>query len=158
VECLVLKARRFPQTPTLHALRGERYKYIRAQGVWDLDELCDLQEDPGETRNVILDPAHARRVAERDRRLTEWLDRSGRTRAPAPAGARPSFQPAQRKRSPAGRNPTGVDPEIIAARGGLGLFRRGTPRARPGELRPYGMRSFGALSALGIPRDVRPCP
>lgn len=69
--------RGYPQTPTLHALRGERYKFIRAQGVWDLDELYDLQEDPGETRNLILDPAHATRIADMDRRLTEWLDRSG---------------------------------------------------------------------------------
>ncbi len=31
--------RNYPMTPTLHALRGERYKYIHCQGVWDTDEL-----------------------------------------------------------------------------------------------------------------------
>ena len=34
--------RNFPQTPTMHALRGERYKYIRYHGLWDSDELFDL--------------------------------------------------------------------------------------------------------------------
>ena len=28
--------RNYPQTPTVHALRGERFKYIRYHGVWDL--------------------------------------------------------------------------------------------------------------------------
>jgi len=27
--------RNFPQTPTLHALRGSRYKYIHYHGIWD---------------------------------------------------------------------------------------------------------------------------
>lgn len=69
--------RQYPQTPTLHALRGERYKYIRSQGVWDLDELYDLREDPGETRNLILSAAHTSLVAEMDQRLTQLLDQGG---------------------------------------------------------------------------------
>jgi N-acetylglucosamine-6-sulfatase len=51
--------RNFPQTPTIHALRGDRYKFIRYQGLWDLDELYDLQEDPLESRNLILDSRYA---------------------------------------------------------------------------------------------------
>ena len=38
--------RNFPQTPTMHALRGERYKYIRYHGLWDTDELYDLAGRP----------------------------------------------------------------------------------------------------------------
>ena len=48
--------RNFPQTPTMHALRGARYKYIRYYGIWDTDELYDLSEDPLEMRNLMRDP------------------------------------------------------------------------------------------------------
>lgn len=50
--------RNYPQTPTIHALRGDRYKYIHYQGIWDTDELYDLQEDPQETTNLINSPKH----------------------------------------------------------------------------------------------------
>ncbi len=46
--------RNFPMTPTMHALRGDRYKYIHYYGIWDNDELYDLQEDPLETNNLIF--------------------------------------------------------------------------------------------------------
>lgn len=101
--------RQYPQTPTLHALRGERYKYIRSQGVWDLDELYDLQEDPHETRNLILDPAQAARVAEMDQRLTTLLDASGGLVVPL---QRVRGRP-QNLRSPAGSPPAGFPPELL---------------------------------------------
>jgi N-acetylglucosamine-6-sulfatase len=69
--------RGFPQTPTLHALRGERYKYIRSQGIWDIDELYDLESDPGETRNLIFSPEHAQVLADLDQRLIRLLESSG---------------------------------------------------------------------------------
>ena len=50
--------RNFPQTPTMHAVRGDRYKYIRYQGLWDIDEFYDLQVDPQETRNLIRSTQH----------------------------------------------------------------------------------------------------
>jgi hypothetical protein len=40
----------FPHTPTVFALRDARFKYITYHGVWDTDELYDLQEDPAERR------------------------------------------------------------------------------------------------------------
>ncbi len=52
----------FPQTPTQFALRGTRYKYVFTHGVWDVDMLFDLQEDPAESRNLIDDPAHQDRA------------------------------------------------------------------------------------------------
>lgn len=48
----------FPQTPTTHALRGDRYKYINYYGLWDINELYDLRNDPLETRNLINSPEH----------------------------------------------------------------------------------------------------
>lgn len=48
--------RTFPQTPTIHALREDRYKLIRYYGIWDVDEMYDLEKDPGETQNLIFQP------------------------------------------------------------------------------------------------------
>ena len=69
--------RNFPQTPTVHALRGDRYKYIRYHGLWDVDELFDLQEDPAESRNLIASPEHQEIVTEMNRRLFEILEETG---------------------------------------------------------------------------------
>jgi len=71
--------RNYPQTPTTHAVRGSRYKYIRYHGVWDTDELYDLQEDPRETTNLIHHPDHAERVADLNRRLFGLLRETGGT-------------------------------------------------------------------------------
>lgn len=49
----------YPMTPTHFALRGDRYKYITYYGVWDTDELFDLQSDPEEQNNLIHDLAFA---------------------------------------------------------------------------------------------------
>lgn len=48
----------YPQTPTQYAIRDGRWKYIRLHGVWDTDALYDLENDPGETNNLINDPEH----------------------------------------------------------------------------------------------------
>jgi N-acetylglucosamine-6-sulfatase len=48
----------YPHTPTMHAIRGDRYKYIRYHGLWDLNELYDMKEDPEELNNLILSPDH----------------------------------------------------------------------------------------------------
>ncbi|QDU94864.1 sulfatase family protein [Lignipirellula cremea] len=49
----------FPATPTLLAIRTERYKYVYHYGVWDSDALFDLQTDPIERHNLIDVPALA---------------------------------------------------------------------------------------------------
>jgi N-acetylglucosamine-6-sulfatase len=68
--------RNFPQTPTQHALRGDRYKFIRYQGIWDLDELYDLQEDPLESRNLIADPKYAPIIRQMRDRLFDLLEQT----------------------------------------------------------------------------------
>ena len=67
----------YPQTPTQFALRGDRYKYITYYGVWDTDELFDLQADPGEQKNLNHDPAFAKEKAEKQGRLYEMMDELG---------------------------------------------------------------------------------
>lgn len=69
--------RNFPHTPTIHALRGERFKYIRYHGLWDSDELYDLQADPLEMRNLIRDQAHQATVREMNARLFRVLEETG---------------------------------------------------------------------------------
>ena len=66
--------RNFPQTPTQHAIRGDRYKYIRYQGVWDIDELFDLQADPLEANNLIFAPGHEGIVEKLNKQLFEMLE------------------------------------------------------------------------------------
>ncbi|WP_391575338.1 sulfatase family protein [Aureliella helgolandensis] len=67
----------FPQTPTQFALRGERYKYITYYGLWDTDEFYDLQNDPGETQNLIYDPSLAATIKTYEAKLYEMLGEAG---------------------------------------------------------------------------------
>lgn len=66
--------RNFPQTPTTHALREQRYKYIRYHGIWDIDELYDLSADPLEAHNLIFAPGHEGIVERMNKRLFDILE------------------------------------------------------------------------------------
>lgn len=61
--------RNFPQTPTMHALRTDRYKYIHYHGIWDTDELYDLQEDPHEMNNLVNQKEHLPTVKKLNKEL-----------------------------------------------------------------------------------------
>lgn len=67
----------FPQSPTVFALRGDKFKYITYYGLWDTDELYDLENDPGETKNLIADPKYAQVVREMENKLYQMLDEAG---------------------------------------------------------------------------------
>jgi N-acetylglucosamine-6-sulfatase len=69
--------RNFPHTPTIHALRGDRYKYIHYQGVWDIDELYDIQADPEEAVNLITSAAHQTIVKDMNKELFDMLAQTG---------------------------------------------------------------------------------
>jgi len=68
--------RNFPQTPTIHALRTDRYKFIRYQGIWDCDELYDLMEDPLESRNLIYSEKHQGLIKQLRERLFDVLEQT----------------------------------------------------------------------------------
>ena len=69
--------RNYPHTPTMHAVRGERYKYIRYHGLWDINELYDLQADPDETKNLIFSKKHESVLKRLNTRLFDLLKNSG---------------------------------------------------------------------------------
>ncbi|MEW6128143.1 MAG: sulfatase [Acidobacteriota bacterium] len=66
--------RNFPHTPTMHALRTGRYKYIHYQGIWDSDELFDMQADPLETTNLINRSEHQGLIRQLNQQLFDLLD------------------------------------------------------------------------------------
>ena len=74
--------RNFPQTPTIHALRDERFKYIHCHGVWDIDELYDLDADPLESNNLIFAAEHQQTARAMNRRLFEILRDTGGLQIP----------------------------------------------------------------------------
>ena len=84
----------FPHTPTTLALRGDRYKFIYYPGVWDLQELYDLETDPKERHNLIDAPEQQERIGQMRRRLWDLLEASGGMSIPIRRG---SFQANQRK-------------------------------------------------------------
>lgn len=69
--------RPFPQTPTVHAVRTSQYKYIRYHGVWDINELYDIENDPEEMNNLIRDPQYAEVAKGLRTALFDWLEKTG---------------------------------------------------------------------------------
>lgn len=58
--CEYFMEQQFARVASWEAVRTERYKLIRYPGLQNMDELYDLQQDPGEMRNLIDDPARRR--------------------------------------------------------------------------------------------------
>jgi arylsulfatase A-like enzyme len=85
----------FPHTPTTVALRDDRFKFIYYPGVWDLQELYDLQSDPKERRNLIAAPEHKGRVEAMRSRIWDILEAAGAMRVPLRRG---SFQAGERRK------------------------------------------------------------
>lgn len=69
----------FPMTPGTFAIRRGDLKYIQYYGVYDLEELYDLSNDPEEMHNLIDDPDYLETKIELREALYEQLaDRDGR--------------------------------------------------------------------------------
>jgi N-acetylglucosamine-6-sulfatase len=89
--------RNFPQTPTLHALRTDRYKYIHYYGIWDVDELYDLQEDPLESNNLIFNQERKATIQQMGKRLFDFMEETGGMEIPM----RRNMGPQSNQRNPA---------------------------------------------------------
>jgi len=66
----------FPMTPTVFGVRTDKYKYIRYSGIWDQNELYDLENDPNEITNLIEKPEHANLVKKMAGDLFDWLEQT----------------------------------------------------------------------------------
>jgi N-acetylglucosamine-6-sulfatase len=88
--------RNLPMVPTMHALRTERYVYIRYHGLWDQDELFDLRDDPRQTKNLIESEAHRPLLQDLNRRLFQELAASDGLQLPLPPDR--GLQQNQRRR------------------------------------------------------------
>jgi len=67
----------YPQTPTHFCLRGDQYKYTTYYGVWDTNELFEIQADPMEQKNLIHDQAFAKTKTAMQKRLYEMMEELG---------------------------------------------------------------------------------
>jgi N-acetylglucosamine-6-sulfatase len=60
----------------MHALRGNQYKYINYYGLWDINELYDIKNDPLESKNLINSPGHRKVVEEMREQLWGILEKT----------------------------------------------------------------------------------
>jgi len=100
--------RNYPYTPTTHALLTDQYKFIRYQGIWDLDEFYDMQTDPQETRNLIHSATYQELIADYRSRLFDLLAATGGNSLPLLRDKGKSFP----LRNPTKSEPAGF-PEVF---------------------------------------------
>jgi len=103
----------FPHTPTVFALREDRYKFIQYHGVWDTDELYDLIEDPLEMHNLIDEPEHEDTVRRMRADLHQQLVEADANRVPFSFKRGPGATLRNREGSRAAPFPDGIkrDPD-----------------------------------------------
>ena len=64
----------FPMTPSVYGVRTDKYKYIRYMGIWDRNELYDLENDPNEMYNLIDNSTYEPIVKQLANDLFDWLE------------------------------------------------------------------------------------
>jgi arylsulfatase A-like enzyme len=72
----------FPMTPTVFGVRSDRYKFIKYYGIWDHNELYDLENDPNEMYNLIEKPEYQNLVKKMVVELYDWLEQSNGMQVP----------------------------------------------------------------------------
>lgn len=109
--------RDFPQTPTVIGLRTDQYSFMQYHGIWDIDELYDIQKDPDQMNNLlanvktttqggrlfrrITDPEQKKIVTDLQDRMSKILAMTGGRREPTwqqQSPVNPAKQPAGRQR------------------------------------------------------------
>ena len=66
----------YPNIPTWHAVRSDRWKYIHYDELEGVDELYDLKADPHELKNVIAEPANAEQLAKMKAELKTMIEQT----------------------------------------------------------------------------------
>ncbi|MBP8114069.1 MAG: sulfatase [Chitinophagaceae bacterium] len=72
----------FPQTPTTFAVRSDKYKYIAYNGIWDINELYDLEKDPFEMNNLIRNKDFDKIGIQLRNDLNDWLEKTNGLQIP----------------------------------------------------------------------------
>jgi len=72
----------FPQTPTTFAVRSDKYKYISYNGIWDINELYDLEKDPYEMNNLIRNKDMDKIGLQLRDELNNWLEKTNGLQIP----------------------------------------------------------------------------
>jgi arylsulfatase A-like enzyme len=72
----------FPQTPTTFAVRTDKYKYISYNGIWDINELYDLENDPMEMNNLIRNKSMDTIGLQMRDELNNWLEKTNGLQIP----------------------------------------------------------------------------
>lgn len=80
----------FPATPTMLAIRTDRFKYVYYHGHWDRDSFHDLETDPHERHNLIDVPAYQEQIEQLRTQLFSEMAARGGLNQPirVPAGER----------------------------------------------------------------------
>ncbi|MDE0858718.1 MAG: sulfatase [Akkermansiaceae bacterium] len=90
----------YPMTPTHFSLRGDQYKFTTYYGVYDTDELFDIQTDSMEQNNLLHDPAFAKVRMQMERALYKKMAELGGM--DIPMNPRKGTQKVERLRSRGG--------------------------------------------------------
>jgi N-acetylglucosamine-6-sulfatase len=102
--------RNFPQTPTTLALRGSRFKFIRYYGLWEVDELFDLESDPLEMQNLIERPEYREMATQMSARMFELLSSTNGLSIPL----NPDAGPVLNLRRPGGSRAADFPPSLVS--------------------------------------------
>ena len=81
----------FPMTPTVFGVRTDKYKLMKYNGIWDQNELYDIENDPDEIHNLIEDPAYEAVSKDLSNQLYDWLESTDGLKIPLKRTVKKAF-------------------------------------------------------------------